>query len=752
MCSDISEWPNAHYWLVEFLNGQIQGVYDSLKGPQHLTTDVGKKLRVAGLLLCKTSVATPKMCSVLLDEAAGKIPSTMRQTRPIKVHCRQKVLTLRKFLKHDCDKPTGKRRASSKSKLNTGGPGKKPPDTRSTDARKLCRGVNRDAIGAALRKSLTCERIKSSASKKDNRVENCIAAPSVDPECAFSSSNTYTCHNSGRIRPNVEESEQAVVAQSLTGKVVSDKDAQVAEFENTANGDENKEKGENSFSLSKKRCTLEEEKGQPSEIRSCEIPKIRKTVPGFLSENAQFEVAAGCSAYHLSIQDESISRTAGCSAYPTNVTHPVEQPCGEEKVYTGEGLQPRGRYGIISLFDGVSSVVPMLKKKIGYAPVVVVLAENDNRIRSLVCNEFGYRSDEEWCYTVDGSAALYLRDVHSLVANGCRILQTTLKMFPDCKWIVVGGSPCQDLTLAGTMKGVLGLTGTSSRLFFILLCVIHTVQIAVGPTAVRFLVENAGSMQKIHLEAFCKLLSLPLRQDREYIWDPAQYGYLITRCRNFFRNYGDKEPLHPPPVVFNDRIGPLVNSSGRSIPCAPLLRAPTTLRYGIVCSSWTLYQPHALVWDYGYSGTRQEFARQAGKLVNKLPNFQWERIIPPPFLQPWLSFIHLLSTKKGSGNDIATRLSDVMTCRYSQMDKQTTVPYRHRPEHAAEARLDQEGDVAPLETSLSNCANTCMYCSSKCCLRKKGHTVHLCLIHKIPWWRRTTFLSVFVVGIALSFT
>ena len=145
-------------------------------------------------------------------------------------------------------------------------------------------------------------------------------------------------------------------------------------------------------------------------------------------------------------------------------------------------------------------------------------------------------------------------------------------------------------------------------------------------------------MQKIHLEAFCKLLSLPLRQDREYIWDPAQNGYLITRCWNFFRNYGDKEPVAPPPVLFNDRMGPLVNT-GHSIPFAPLLRARTT---------------------------RQEFGRQAGKLLNKLPNFQWERIIPPPFLQPWLSFIHLLSTKKGSGNDIDVeigRLLPLFSCR-----------------------------------------------------------------------------------------
>ena len=151
VCSDISEWPNAHYWLVEVINGQIQGIYDSLKGPQHLTIDVGKKLKVTGLLLCKTSIATPKMCSVLLDEAAGKIPSTMKQTRPIKVHCRQKVLTSRNFLKHDCDKPTDKRKASSKSKLNIGGPGKKLPNTRSTVARKLCPEVNR------MRLELPCE-------------------------------------------------------------------------------------------------------------------------------------------------------------------------------------------------------------------------------------------------------------------------------------------------------------------------------------------------------------------------------------------------------------------------------------------------------------------------------------------------------------------------------------------------------------------------------------------------------------------
>ena len=660
VCSDVSVWPNAHYWLAEARNGQIQGTYDSLKGLQQLTTEVWKKLRVTGLLLCKTTVTAPKMSSFLLDEAAGKIPPTMRLTRPIKVQCRQKVITLRKFLKQCGDKSTGKRRAPNRAILNTSRSSKRPTYSRATKAKKPRRAVNRKANSVALRKPPDIERIRSSSVEKDSERDGLIGAPRAEPFL-----NNDNGRNSGQTGPFADGSGQVVGTQLLSGNVVIDQTSKVAEVYDASKSDQHKEISENDLLSSKKRDTREGENCQSEKPVPPEFPKIRKTVSGSLSENAQFEVAAGCSAYHSNVHEERSSRTAGCSAYPTKDSHLVEQSCEEVKENIDE-IQPQGRYGVISLFDGVSSVVPLLKKKIGYAPVVVILAENDNRIRSLVCAEFGYRSDEEWCYVMDGSAVLYLRDVHSLVANGCRILQMTLKMFPDCKWIVVGGSPCQDLTLAGTMKGVLGLTGMSSRLFFILLCVIYTVQIAVGPAAVRFLVENAGSMQKMHLEAFCKLLSLPLMHDRDYIWDPAQHGYLITRCRNFFRNYSDREPVGPPPVVFNERIGPLIDSSGRSLPFAPLLRARTTLPYGIVCSSWTLYQPHALVWDYGFWGTRQEFGRQAGKLTNKIPNFQWERIIPPPFLQPWLTFINHLLAKKGSGNDIDVeigRLLPLFSCK-----------------------------------------------------------------------------------------
>ena len=75
--------------------------------------------------------------------------------------------------------------------------------------------------------------------------------------------------------------------------------------------------------------------------------------------------------------------------------------------------------------------MPILKKKFGYPPVANILAECDLALRELVCTEFGYRSDEKW------------------------------GLYSGWIWIVVGGSPCEDLTFASPLRGVLGLIGPS---------------------------------------------------------------------------------------------------------------------------------------------------------------------------------------------------------------------------------------------------------------------------------------------------
>ena len=93
--------------------------------------------------------------------------------------------------------------------------------------------------------------------------------------------------------------------------------------------------------------------------------------------------------------------------------------------------------------------MPILKK-FGYPPVANILAECDLALTELVCTEFGYRSDEKWGYTQDGSAVLSLKDVHVIISRNCQLLL-----------VVVGGSPCEDLTFASPLQGVLGLIGPS---------------------------------------------------------------------------------------------------------------------------------------------------------------------------------------------------------------------------------------------------------------------------------------------------
>ena len=233
-------------------------------------------------------------------------------------------------------------------------------------------------------------------------------------------------------------------------------------------------------------------------------------------------------------------------------------------------------------------------------------------------------------------------------------------MFPDCKWIIVGGSPCQDLTFAGPLRGVLGLVGPSSRLFFVLLCVIYAMQRLVGAEAVRYLVENAASMLQIHLDAFCRLLGLPLDQQGRYVWDPWDFGFQIARRRNYFRNFDDTEEIGSPTQVFDHNYGPLVDQSGNNVPFAPLLRTRESLPYGMLRSSWTLYQAHALVWDYAYWNGRVSFGKACKLGANKLPHLRWEQVIPPPFLKAWFKFLQVCESRCVRGKDMDAILSPLL--------------------------------------------------------------------------------------------
>ena len=47
--------------------------------------------------------------------------------------------------------------------------------------------------------------------------------------------------------------------------------------------------------------------------------------------------------------------------------------------------------------------------------------------------EFGCRADEQWSFTPQGTAALYVKDVHSLIAKNCQVLRSTIEAYPGLK-------------------------------------------------------------------------------------------------------------------------------------------------------------------------------------------------------------------------------------------------------------------------------------------------------------------------------
>ena len=72
------------------------------------------------------------------------------------------------------------------------------------------------------------------------------------------------------------------------------------------------------------------------------------------------------------------------------------------------------------------------------------------------------------------------------------------------------------------------------------------------------------------------------------------FGFEVTRKRNYFRNFDDIEEIGIPTRVFESEFGPLIDQAGKCTPFASFLRTREALPYGIIRASWTLYQPHEI--------------------------------------------------------------------------------------------------------------------------------------------------------------
>ena len=659
---------HRHYWVVEFENGIPKYVYDSLQGKQRLTTELAKKLRVFGVLLNVGNEHVPFLRTKYLGEAAGIVPAIHRGRNPIVVLGRGRIQWARNALckKHKAptpkkgrvqkhilkgskqNHPNGKpimtrstkgpiaEKKSGKSHLTT-----KPGKRQTSSTRKTLPWLFSQASGAPFSQGHHAdENSQILEISDDSDSENHLEAepgelqndlPLSDPISEFSSLREPSGVGDGRAangtpvegkRVSTVPRERSRSPQSSRGKPL--KQAQFSQIVDN-------EKKESTLAAREVDSAANTENTVASAEREVGPASDKKATSSSARE-------VGPDA-RVAVAIDSSKHVFGPIALPDDVclgiNSAVPQVCQ---------LQTKpGKYGVISLFDGVSSVVRVLTKKLGCPPTAILLAENDESIRRLVCAEFGYRTDEKWGYTASGSACLYISDVHKLAENDCLLLRQLAAQFPGLKWLIIGGSPCQDLTCAGYLHGLLGLVGARSRLFFLLLLTIRTIQILVGISSVRFLVENAGSMKDVHFVAFCKLLGLPFKEPfDQYAWDLAKYTCFITRKRNFFRNMTDDEPIVNIDSWHSEDSGPLLSISGKTVAFAPLLRTRKTMNYGICHSSWTLYQPHALVWDYSFWGGKEAFRHHCNIQTGNRPALSWERFVPPPFLDDWRTFIEAL--------------------------------------------------------------------------------------------------------------
>ena len=324
------------------------------------------------------------------------------------------------------------------------------------------------------------------------------------------------------------------------------------------------------------------------------------------------------------------------------------------------------RIGIISMFDGVGSIYH-IKKKLGKPPAVYIAAEHDPVLRRLVAAEVGMREDQHWGYNSEGVATIYVKDVWDLLHKESLILRQAKAMYPDIKWLLISGSPCQDLTYAGYLNGLLGLTGKRSMLFFVVYVVLCHTQKLFGFKSVRYLAENAGSMQAVqgdgnlktghplerseHFQLFLHCLGLSSQiPTKQWVWNTSSL-YGIRRQRVFLRSHLDTGTPLAGITPGNELWGPLIYLTNETTILAPLLRTRDYTASGALKLSWTAYQPHALLWDYAFFGGKRSFALLCQLTRDKkIPQLPWASIVPAHFLPVWRKFLAVICAAKSTSS------------------------------------------------------------------------------------------------------
>ena len=132
-------------------------------------------------------------------------------------------------------------------------------------------------------------------------------------------------------------------------------------------------------------------------------------------------------------------------------------------------------FGIISLFDGMSTPSCTLRERHCLRPKAALLAENNALVRALVCEQLNISDlPEDFVLCKHGYPVRYLGNVWTLFDRNAEALRQFLALLETHdRILIVTSSPCQDLTTAGPAAGKLGFGGKRSTAFHCVYFLFH---------------------------------------------------------------------------------------------------------------------------------------------------------------------------------------------------------------------------------------------------------------------------------------
>ena len=97
---------------------------------------------------------------------------------------------------------------------------------------------------------------------------------------------------------------------------------------------------------------------------------------------------------------------------------------------------PVVQVGLVSLFDGVGSVLPTFISRLQAYPKVFIAAECEEELRQLVSAQTGLRRNGQWTKLEGGTYGIYVDDVKKLLFNDCFILKEAAVLGVDYRqWV-----------------------------------------------------------------------------------------------------------------------------------------------------------------------------------------------------------------------------------------------------------------------------------------------------------------------------